>query len=170
MKAGEVFDERRDIEKHVFGVALLSDNSVDSGGETEVHGVGYIGGVDEPGTERSGFVAAFGAEIGAVVVFEIIADGVIVGDGVAGDVFVGALAGDGAGGFADDDSEFTFVVHEGDSCRTASLSVVTDKGCAGFGERERLFGRIKLEFLGVVDIVETEGKNGAGDDGRKPSH
>ncbi len=99
-----MFDEKWNIEDHVFGIALLSEFAIDGGGEAEVHGIGNVGGVDEKRADGGSMIAAFDAEVGTVVVFEIVADGVVVGDGVTGDEVMGALTRDRTGGFAYDNS------------------------------------------------------------------
>ena len=55
--------------------------------------VGHVGGIDQPGAERGCAVAVLHAQVGAVPVLQVVADRVVVGDGVAGDVVqrIGAL-------------------------------------------------------------------------------
>ena len=117
-----MFDQKGDVEDHVPSVSLLSDFAIDGGSEAEVHGIGDISGVDKKRTEGCGVIAAFDTKVGAVVVFEIVADGVVVGDSVTGNEVIGILARDRPGSFPNDNGEFTFVMHVSDSCGAASLT------------------------------------------------
>ncbi len=130
--------------------------------QRERHRVGHVGCVDEPGAQRRAGVAVLHAQVGAVPVLEVVADGVVVGHRVAADEVVGVVALHVLRGLADHDGELAFVVHELHVGRAVRELAVADERALALDEHQRFFGRLEFEFLRVVGVVEAEREDGAG--------
>src|ERR1019366_8174813 len=160
-EAAQVFDEERDVEHEVARVALLYDAAVDGGLQLELRRRRHVGGVDEPGAEHRAAVAALDAQIRAVPVLEIVADRVVVGDGIAGDMGHRVGASDLPRWPADHDRELAFVVHEGHAGGTSGLPAMADERTGSFEKDERLFLRVERQLLRVISVIEAQGDDGA---------
>ncbi|MNE36284.1 hypothetical protein D3C80_1300890 [compost metagenome] len=133
--------------------------TVDPGAQGQIVRIGYIGGVDDPRAYRGGGVAVLHAQIGPVVVFQIVTDGVVVADGVAGHILQGVFAFDVPCRFADNCHQFALVVHVGNAIRAPSDLVVAGVRTRRLDEGQR-FGRWrKGQLSGVVGVVQAQGKH-----------
>src|SRR6202041_358788 len=103
----------------------------------QAHWIGYVGGVDQPGSQRSSEVSALHSKIGAVVILQVVANRVIVGNGVTSDVFVGAGPRHFASGLADHDGQLALVVHVRHALGTACLAEVSAEASGAFQENQR---------------------------------
>ena len=110
----------------------------------------------------------FTRRFGPIVVFQVVADGVVVGHGVAGDVVVGARLRDVAPVPPDDHRQLALVVHVGRVGRPARVPAMADDGVAALEEHQRRFRRLEGQLLGVVGVVEADREDRARLDRRQP--
>jgi len=72
-----------DVEDQVARIALLPQLPVHIGAQAKVARVGHVCRIDQPGTEHRTAVAVLHAQVRAVVILEVVANRVVVGDAVA---------------------------------------------------------------------------------------
>lgn len=111
---------------------------------------------DDPRADRRQGVAAFHPQVRPIVVFQIVADRVVVAHGIAGDIVHGLGFADAARGFTDHHHQLGFVVHVFDVIRAYRLLLVASKGVWRFDEHQRLGWRFKLQLAGVVGVVQPQ--------------
>jgi hypothetical protein len=130
----------------------------------------HIVGVDEPGAEHRAAVAILHAQVRAIVVFEVVADRVVVGDHVAGHMPHGVLALDVPRGLPDHDGQLALVVHERDIGGAARDAAMTDHRAGSFEKHERLVLLVELQFLRMPGVVQAEREDRADFDWCEPDH
>ena len=166
----QVFDQAAMSKTMSRVLPLLRDAAVDERAQRQVVRVGHVGGVDQPRPEHGAAVAVLDAQVRPVVVLEVVADRVVVGDGVAGHVAPSRRARVTFFALrADDDREFALVVHERHVGRPARRAAVADQRARPLQERERLvLGVLERELLRMVGVVQAERDDGAGLERRQP--
>lgn len=111
---------------------------------------------DDPRADRRQGVAAFHPQVRAVVVFQIVADRVVIAHGIAGDIIHSLGFADAARGFPNHHHQFGFVVHVFDVIRAYRLLLVASKGVRRFDEYQRLGWRFKFQLAGVVGVIQPQ--------------
>src|SRR3984957_5865781 len=169
-KFAEVGNQRGNVENHVARVAFLRDLAVHQSAKRQIHWVRDIGGIHQPGADGRCRVAALDAKVGAIVIFQVIANRVIVRDSVAGHVIVRIFLRHVASCFSDHNRQLALVMHVRDTARAARLAEVPAQALRAFQKYQRLVGRFEGKLLGMVRVVETEGENSSWLNGRKPDY
>ena len=145
----------------------MAQLAVDPGAHSQVFCVEF--GFD-PRTDRGRGVEPFGSgplQVG----FLQVAQGDVVGDGVAEHVLQSVFAADLFGHARNDDGQFGFVGHFFGYRGQADGFIRSDDGGVGDEEELRAGGNFVAEFPCVVGVVAADGDDfGARDDGRDQAH
>ncbi|HNI71181.1 MAG TPA: NAD(P)H-dependent glycerol-3-phosphate dehydrogenase, partial [Marmoricola sp.] len=124
----------------LMGLAGLGDLAVHGGLQGQVHRVGHIGRVHQPGADGGAGVAVLHAQVGPIPVFQVVADGEVVGDGVARDEVVSVALFHLLGFAADDNGQFAFVVHVLHAVGANGECAMADQRGRALGKGQRLLG------------------------------
>ena len=103
----------------------------------------------------------FTRRLGAVPVFQVVADGVVVGHGVTGNEVVSIDLLYAAGGASNDNSQLAFVMHVLHIRRALGEGLVPDQRSLAFHESQRFFGGLEGEFFGMVGVIQAQRNDGA---------
>ncbi len=152
------------------GIALLSQFTVDESSEFQISRILDICDIDQPGTQGRGAVAILDAQVGAVPILQVIANGIVVGDAIAGHMLQGTGTRDLSGLASDDHRQFAFVMHELHARGPASQPAVAQQGARTFEEHQGLVLGVEGQFLGVIGVIQAQRNDGAGGEGRQPNH
>ena len=119
-------------------------------------------GIHPPRANGCAGVAVFHAEVGSVPVFQIVANGVVVGHGVAAHIIQSVFFFHMLGCASYHHGQLTFIVHVSHALRSACKGLVTNERGLTFDKHQWFFRRFESQFFGMVSVVQPQSQNGSG--------